>query len=292
MKMTPRLLLVLACAWGGLPLLQLATQPGTRVLAPVPLLLDAARVLLLLMAWGAWSRRAWIKRLAVALAIAATLVAAALFRLEREVWDVLAAAVARQPLPRGSVDDAMDIVTTGLLGQALMFAAATWAIAVVSLRVTPASAGNMASRGAVSPEPGENRLIRIGLAALLAWVLVLPPVLDVLWPLRELRHGLWTADASHARVELGDAQRQSIPPADQAVVNELNADLARIVAGDDPAYVHTSPAIVSTDTRYIGDASTYMLTVSRPNGRITSIDIWFYRKALREQLGPRTILLR
>ena len=292
MKISPRLLVVLACAWCGLPLLYLLTRPETRVLELAPVYVT--RGLLLLIGWGLWRRHSWPKGIAVALALLLTLVAAAMFRLDAQQYDLLAAAVSQRSWALYR-DNASNLGGDNPLGLALVLTAWCWFIAIVSFRVKRAAPfSEDVSRSFSERDAGENRVIRIVVAALLAWILVLPPVLNLVRPLRELSPGVWTSDAAHLRFKLTGSERGRLLPRDLPVIDALDADLARIVAGGEPegARISQTP-IVTGDVTYFRDGlESYMLTVSRPHGKITEIAVHFDRRSLRDVVGDRTIQLR
>jgi hypothetical protein len=292
MKITARFLVVLACAWCALPLLHYLTQPHSRVLEFVPVLLDASRVVLILVGWGAWSRRAWTAGVALVLALLSTLVTLVVFHLAPEVRATLVQAVQQISLSRHQNYE-LDMVVEGLTGQSLALVAWIWAIAIVSFRVKRVAVSREdVSRSFSERSAGENRLIRNGLLAMLAWLFIVPPVLNLVRPLREVRHGTWTSDAAHARYALTSAQREALSPGALAVVADLDVDLSRIAAGGEPVRLQAKPGPVTDSVMYI-DSSAYAVTAYRLHGKLTQMDVWFYVPELRTQLGPaRVILLR
>jgi hypothetical protein len=247
MKITPRLLVVLACAWCGLPLLRIAFHPvaflGAWTHAPVSMAFDVTRALLLAIGWGAYMRRSWIARLSLGLAIGWSLLAGVFVLATPMGWYGVGILFdfghSLAPAGRG---DAVAAGIAGLVGDALGLVAWTWAIALVSQRSKPAQAtSEMVSRSFSSRDASENRLVHLGLGGILAWLLVWPLLINPVSPLRQLGPGTWTTDAEHARIVLTDAQRQVLSPESLRVVDDINDDLAHIAAGQPPLHSTAKP---------------------------------------------------
>jgi hypothetical protein len=295
MKITPRLLIVLACAWCSLPLLWIVLRPTAFLYgwahAPLTLIFGLARVTFLAIGWAAYARRQWGKRLAMGLAIAWTLLVGLLVVFTP--FGMVGFAMLLGPLAGHATLLPDDTVARGMAGMtagALALAAWAWLVAILSRRLKPAQANSeMASRSFSSRDGAENRLIWIGLALLAAWMLAWPLVHDLMSPLREIRPGTWTTDAAHARVVLTDAQRQALSPENLRIVDDINDDVAHIAAGQQPLH---SRARAGSTVYESNAAPAYYLNVYRAAGKLSQIDVRFYGDALSNGVGARTFLLR
>ena len=294
MKMTSRLVVVLACAWCGLPLLGIALHPAAYLSlwtqAPLNLADVAVRLAFAVIGWGAYARRGWTKRAAMALAIAWTVAMVALAVLTPfGLFSIAMVARSTSPVLTGGA--LVDGVGTLVLNFWRLLAW-SWAVAIASRRLRSEAVDEpMVSRSFNSRSSGEDRLIQAGAALILAWVVAWPLVHNLTSPLRELRQGFWTSDAAHARIVLTEAQRRALPPQALQVVDDINDDIASILAGQ--------PTRHSLAKRY--DASTWFtaepghawyITAYSRDGRIAQLDLRFYRDDLRIGIGERTIVIR
>lgn len=285
MKITPRLLVILACAWCGLPLLDIALHPAAYLRfwtqAPLNLAPVLARAAFLAIGWGAYARRGWIGRASLGLAIAWTAITAALAVLTPfGLMSIALVARHSSSILRG------DAVTAGVDALVMGFwslLAWSWVVAVVARRQRPAPAGAVVA--------GENHLVHGGIALILAWLFAWPLVHDWLTPLREIRTGYWTSDTAHARVVLTDAQREALSPQEIQVVDDINDEIGHIVAGQPPTHsrleVHAHSAWYTATP-----VATWFITTYARDGKVSQIDVRFYNGDLDKKIGGRTFAVR
>lgn len=285
MKITPRLLVVLVCAWCGLPLVWIVARPAATLQewtsAPLLLIIDAVRATFVAIGWAAFAHRALAKGLSMVLAVAWTAIVGLLAVLAP--FGTVGILLLLQSLSgtRGVLsNDAVAGVMQATMASALALLAWAWLVAILARRLEPGTAKRAAP---------ENRMIGIGLAVVAAWTLAWPLVHRMIEPLREIRPGLWVTDAAHARIVLTPAQRQALSPQDAGVVDDVNDDVAHIAAGQAPLHSTAKPGshFFESNAR-----SAYFLIAYSSNGKPSQIDVRFYKDALQLGVGGRTFLLR
>ncbi len=294
MKITPRLLVILACAWCGLPLLGIALHPVDYVRlwtqAPLNVVIVIVRMAFLAIGWGAYARRDWVRRAATALAIGWTAVMGALAAFTP--FGMLAIMLVARSVSSLFKDDAATAGIATLVAAFWGLLAWAWVVAIGARRLRPEQPDSpKVLRSVASRDVGENRLVYGGVALIAAWLIVWPFVHDAVSPLREIRPGMWTSDAAHARVLLTDAQRQAMSPADLHVVDDINDDIAHILAAQPPT--HSSIEVHGPSTWYTAEPghAWYIVAHSRDGG-VAQVNVEFYNGDLAHRIGGRTILIR
>jgi hypothetical protein len=276
MKITFRQLVVIACAWCAMPLLGVVLDPAGQLRIWTLSLLNesvvAVRFALLVIGAGAFARAAWVRPVAMANAVACTVLLVALG---------IAATI------RPAAFFPLEIVATPIAG--------SWVVALAARRLRVAQApAAQASRSFSSSETGENRLIWGGVALIAAWVLVWPRLVDHSSPLREVSATVWKSDASHVRVVIPEGQRSRMSPQQLRIVDDINVDIGRIAAGQPPVHAEATERH-GDSTKFIvrmQDSAWYLMAYSQ-DGKVVQINLGFFNAPdLVDRIGERQFLLR
>lgn len=289
MKITPRFLVILVCAWCGLPLLGIVLHPVAYLhfwtQAPLNLVSVIARTALIAIGWGAYVRRDWVGRASIALAI--TWTAVVLLLAVFTPFGMLSITLAIRSIGSLFKDDAAITSIATLVTEFWSLLTWSWAAAIVSRRLRSAPADSpIGSRTFASDYTGENRLVYSGVALILSWLFVWPFVHDLASPLREVRPGTWITDAPHARVVLTTAQRQQASSTTLQAVAEINDEIVNILTGKAPA--HSTRKDYGISSRYMATRrQTWELVCFAADQNISQIEVVFYDDRLRQEIGER-----